>query len=187
MIILDGKRHVFLFPPCVLHGFVHPGEILRHLRWMQEQTSGLTTKPAAFLPSGSNVSGSRLACIESVICAAQGSLAALTPHRPAQGPAHVPSRREWPRRRWPGGAHGSSGPYRSLAGSTRPSAMATSASTTHASSACAPMIAHARTHSRSHSRTQLSSARLTQPTILALPLTTAKKSPGSGRIVWALC
>ena len=28
--ILDGKRHVFLFPPRILHGFVHPGKILRH-------------------------------------------------------------------------------------------------------------------------------------------------------------
>ena len=33
-----GKGTFFLFPPCVLHGFVHPGKILRHLRWMQEQT-----------------------------------------------------------------------------------------------------------------------------------------------------
>jgi hypothetical protein len=39
--ILDGKRHVFLFPPRILHGFVHPGKILRHLRWMQEQTSSV--------------------------------------------------------------------------------------------------------------------------------------------------
>ena len=39
MIILGGKRHIFLFFPCVLHGFAHPGKILRHLRWMQEQTS----------------------------------------------------------------------------------------------------------------------------------------------------
>ena len=39
MMILGGKRHAFLFPPCVLHGSVHPGKILRHLRWMQEQTS----------------------------------------------------------------------------------------------------------------------------------------------------
>ena len=41
--ILDGKRHVFLFPPRILHGFVHPGKILRHLRWMQEQTSYIMT------------------------------------------------------------------------------------------------------------------------------------------------
>ena len=32
--MLGGKRHVFLFPPCVLHGFVHPGKNLRRLRWI---------------------------------------------------------------------------------------------------------------------------------------------------------
>ena len=36
-IILGGKGHVFLFPPRVLHGFVHPGKSLRHLRWMQNR------------------------------------------------------------------------------------------------------------------------------------------------------
>ena len=37
MIVLGGKGHVLLFPPCVLHGFVHPGESLRQLRRTQEQ------------------------------------------------------------------------------------------------------------------------------------------------------
>ena len=49
MIILGGKRHVFLFPPRALHGFVHPGKILRHLRWMQEQTSVVAAKDSGSL------------------------------------------------------------------------------------------------------------------------------------------
>ena len=52
MIILRGKRHVFLFPPCVVHGFVHPGKICRHLRWMQAQTS-------VFIPAGADSSWTR--------------------------------------------------------------------------------------------------------------------------------
>ena len=34
------EKVIFFLPPCVLHGFVHPGTILRPLRWMQDQTSG---------------------------------------------------------------------------------------------------------------------------------------------------
>ena len=30
------KGHVSVFPPRVLRGFVHPGKIPAHLRWMQE-------------------------------------------------------------------------------------------------------------------------------------------------------
>ena len=33
------KKAVSLFPPRVLHGFVHAGKIPAHLSWMQEQTS----------------------------------------------------------------------------------------------------------------------------------------------------
>ena len=40
-IILGGKRHVFLFPPRVRHGFVHAVKIPVHLGWMQEQASGI--------------------------------------------------------------------------------------------------------------------------------------------------
>ena len=36
MMILGGRRHVSLFPPLVLHGFVHPRKTLRHFDRMQE-------------------------------------------------------------------------------------------------------------------------------------------------------
>ena len=36
-----GWKKTRFLKPCVLHGFVHLGKILRHLRWMQEQTSVL--------------------------------------------------------------------------------------------------------------------------------------------------
>ena len=46
-----GKGHVSWIPPRVLHGFVHPGNILRHFDWMHEMHFNLVRVPGLSDPA----------------------------------------------------------------------------------------------------------------------------------------